>query len=359
MWELVPDDSTSMVLSPCKVELPPNAKDAKILYSNAYIKEDGSLWRWGSNRYGEVSAEGAGHSMFTEKVPMEKAQKKLDNVVLFAQYSMAIKEDGSLWTWGCNQYGAMGKGDDSGEYYTTSGWSAGGEDFKGIPYYTTPVKIMNDVVFCAEGSFNGLAVKKDGSLWSWGYAYRGVVGNGSLRTGLEKENLGEEFYPTPVKIMDNVRVTSPTVNIPPRKYTATPTSSTILIDGQIVRFEAYGIDENNYFKLRDLAMALNNSSKNFQVGWDSANNAVLITSKSRYTPQGGELAVNNTQVVKNAVAATASIYLDGKEIKLQAYNIEGYNYFKLRDLGKALDFGVGWDGANNTIRIDTNVGYAE
>ncbi len=359
MWELTPINHTGTMLRPQKVELPQNAKNAKILYSNGYIKEDGSLWRWGSNEYGQVSAVGAGRSLFTDDVPIENAQKKLDDVSFYSQGSMAIKKDGTLWTWGCNLYGSMGKGDDAGEFYTTSGWSAGGEDFKGIPYYTTPVKIMDEIVFCDDGGFNGLAVKKDGSLWSWGYSYEGVVGNGSLRTGLEKEHLGKEFYPTPIKIMDNVRLINATANIPTRKYTATPTSATVLINGRNVSFEAYGVGGYNYFKLRDLAMALNNSSKNFQVGWDSANNAILITSNSNYDPQGGELIVNNTTAMKKVIATTSRIYLDGVEIKLQAYDIEGYNYFKLRDIGKALNFGVAWDGAMNTIRIDTNDDYTE
>jgi uncharacterized repeat protein (TIGR01451 family) len=42
-----------------------------------------------------------------------------------------------------------------------------------------------------------------------------------------------------------------------------------------------------------------------------------------------------------------------------AYNIEGNNYFRLRDIGEALDFGVTWDSAKNTVVIDTSKGYTE
>ena len=51
------------------------------------------------------------------------------------------------------------------------------------------------------------------------------------------------------------------------------------------------------------------------------------------------------------------IILDGKEVTFTAYNIDGSNCFKLRDIGIAADFCVDWDGANNAIVIDTNKGY--
>ena len=44
-------------------------------------------------------------------------------------------------------------------------------------------------------------------------------------------------------------------------------------------------------------------------------------------------------------------------IAVEAYNINDYNYFKLRDIGQAFDFGIGWDNASKTITIDTSAGY--
>ena len=55
----------------------------------------------------------------------------------------------------------------------------------------------------------------------------------------------------------------------------------------------------------------------------------------------------------------AKILLDGKEVNMTAYNIDGYNYFKLRDICKEFDFGVEWDERNNTVVIDTEKGYTE
>ena len=61
----------------------------------------------------------------------------------------------------------------------------------------------------------------------------------------------------------------------------------------------------------------------------------------------------------SAVVSTVVVYLDGTEISLLAYNINGNNYYKLRDLGKTIDFGVAWDGGLNTISIVTTIGYED
>lgn len=141
--------------------------------------------------------------------------------------------------------------------------------------------------------------------------------------------------------------------------TATPTSSTVLINGTKVAFDAFTIDGNNYFKLRDLAMALNGSAKQFQVGWDGTKNAISLTKGNAYTPVGGELVITGNAASKTATPTTSAIYLDGVQISVTAYTIGGNNYFKLREVGKAMNFGVTWDGTANTIKVDASTGYTD
>jgi len=139
---------------------------------------------------------------------------------------------------------------------------------------------------------------------------------------------------------------------------AKPTSSKVLVNGKAVEFEAYNINDNNYFKLRDFAQAVNNTEKNFEVVWDAENNAINLISNKSYSPVGGELSKGDGKA-KEGMPTTSKIYKDGEEIYLTAYNIGGYNYFKLRDMAKAFDIGVTWDGANNTIIIDTSISYVD
>ena len=140
---------------------------------------------------------------------------------------------------------------------------------------------------------------------------------------------------------------------------ALPTSSKVLINGKTISFEAYNINGSNYFKLRDLAMAVNGTEKQFEVGWDGTKNAINLATNKAYTVTGGELTVSSSPTAKEAKPTTSKVYVNGNEVSFIAYNIGGNNYFKLRDIAKAIDFGVTWDGNSNTIGIDTSTVYME
>jgi len=134
---------------------------------------------------------------------------------------------------------------------------------------------------------------------------------------------------------------------------AKPTNSTVAVNGKSITFDAYNINGFNYFKLRDLALVLNGSEKQFSVIWDDSKKAITLTLGAAYKPTGEEMSPKGASN-KSAALSGAAVYLsDGRGLSLDAYNIDGYNYYKLRDLGTALNFNVGWDADSNTITIVT------
>ena len=64
---------------------------------------------------------------------------------------------------------------------------------------------------------------------------------------------------------------------------ATPTKNTIYVDGTKVNGAAYMINNNNYFKLRDVAAMVNGSTKQFEVSWNETNKRT-ISRPTRHTP---------------------------------------------------------------------------
>ncbi len=63
-----------------------------------------------------------------------------------------------------------------------------------------------------------------------------------------------------------------------------------------------------------------------------------------------------------AITATLSsqpIYVDGQRVSMTAYHIGGNNYVKLRDIGRAVNFGVAYDASTNSVHIDPYAPYVE
>ena len=58
-----------------------------------------------------------------------------------------------------------------------------------------------------------------------------------------------------------------------------------------------------------------------------------------------------------ATLSTQPIYVDGVRVPMTAYAINGNNYVKLRDIGKAVGFGVTYDAATNSVYIDSDAPY--
>lgn len=157
---------------------------------------------------------------------------------------------------------------------------------------------------------------------------------------------------------DSAHSTPAPAVLAPAAKTVNPTASSVYVNGVAKAFEAYTIDGNNYFKLHDLALVLNGSSKQFEAGYNDDTKAITLTSSKPYTVAGGELTKGDGKA-KTATPTASKIYLDGKELNVTMYTIGGNNFFKLRDLMQALDVYVGYDNATKNITVDTSRGYIE
>ncbi len=135
-------------------------------------------------------------------------------------------------------------------------------------------------------------------------------------------------------------------------YTATPSSDKTTLNGSPVTMQAYKINGNNYVKLRDFANMVNNAPLNFEVVWDGSLNAINMYTGKPYTTVGGE-GVPIGPETKQATDTTSTIYVNGSVANLKGYFISGNNYFKLRDLGKALGIGIDWNDVTKTVEVDS------
>lgn len=142
------------------------------------------------------------------------------------------------------------------------------------------------------------------------------------------------------------------------QISAVPISSSVLVDGQTIVFDAYTVNGDNYFKLRDIAYVLSTTEKVFDVDWYGTVDATItLTSGRSYAETGTELSTSAGTETQTAVPVSIITYLDRKMINVGTYKIGDDIYFKLRDLGSAIDFGVTWDSSSHAVIIDTSTGY--
>lgn len=80
------------------------------------------------------------------------------------------------------------------------------------------------------------------------------------------------------------------------------------------------------------------------------------------TAAGTEVLSTPTVRAMRVVASTHKVQVNGKAVSPQAYNIDGYNYFKLRDVaymlnGTSASFNVTWDSAQNAVNLLSGQAY--
>tara|TARA_R110000751_G_scaffold191974_2_gene297572 strand:- start:23 stop:1147 length:1125 start_codon:yes stop_codon:yes gene_type:complete len=145
-------------------------------YQNTFaVKPDGTLWAWGDGNDGNG---GWGDTLDRSSPIQIGALTDWSVPAAGASGNMAIKTDGTLWAWGGNQSGVLGLG----TAYP--------------PGISSPVQVgsLTDWKYINCGpngsSKHALAVKTDGTLWSWGRGTNGTLGLGNTTSYSSPKQVG-------------------------------------------------------------------------------------------------------------------------------------------------------------------------
>ena len=133
----------------------------------------------------------------------------------------------------------------------------------------------------------------------------------------------------------------------------TPSVHKVTVNGEEVAPQGYNINDNNYYKLRDIAYILSGTDSQFNVTWEAETDRILVTSGEAYQTVGGEMSSSVSTEIENCTPSDATVVIDGRTVSLTGYRINGNNYYKLRDIGEALDFSVDFDMDSRTVLISS------
>jgi fibronectin type 3 domain-containing protein/alpha-tubulin suppressor-like RCC1 family protein len=175
-------------------------------YNSTAIKNDGTLWAWGDNTYGQsgqhLTNQCVAEAVDTNSFSYSKAS-------CGAYYTLYLDSGKSLSSKGRNTYGQLGIG-------TNSDTSS-----------ETPIPLYSDAVDISAGCFHGVSLMSDGSLWSWGRNDFGQLGDGTLTNRNQ-----------PVRVK-NLILTDTTVPATPTQLIAKPGDGKVSLSWSTVQGAAY------------------------------------------------------------------------------------------------------------------------
>jgi alpha-tubulin suppressor-like RCC1 family protein len=142
--------------------------------STIVLKSDGTVWTWGANLGGRLGLGIDSASLGRSLIPVEvhgagnvSFLNPVTAIMAGETHNMALKSDGTVWSWGYNFIGELGDG-------TTNDAATPVQVGLGsVPPLTGVTKLGGRTYF-------SLAVKSDGSIWAWGMNWNGQMGNGTI-----------------------------------------------------------------------------------------------------------------------------------------------------------------------------------
>ena len=140
-------------------------------FHNSAIKTDGTLWCWGLNASGQLGD----NTLFNRSTPRQEftSTNNWVQVQSGANHTLALKGDGTLWSWGLNDAGQVGDNTNVSR--------------------STPVQVVVTGTdwkqISASANFNG-AIKTDGTLWTWGSNSFGRLGDNTTASRSTPRQVG-------------------------------------------------------------------------------------------------------------------------------------------------------------------------
>ncbi len=139
----------------------------------------------------------------------------------------------------------------------------------------------------------------------------------------------------------------------PMKVPGIKSPQDLYLNGQKTPLYGYNIQDENYYRLRDLAKLLA-GEVDFNARGDHLQIHLTLGETYQDLGQKDHAATENRVTALEKFMDLAVISLNNTtQRQVKVYNINGFNYFRLRDMGEILGFDVTYDQGRNIAHIYT------
>lgn len=127
-------------------------------------------------------------------------------------------------------------------------------------------------------------------------------------------------------------------------------NQSLTVNGTARNTQVYNINDENYFRLRDIAYMLNGTGSQFAVGYNDAMRTISLSTGQAYSSLGNEMSTGQ-DYSSTCVVSNMPVLINGTSVSLTAYNINDNTFYRLRDLGDNLNFNVSYDANTRTVVV--------
>jgi len=281
-------------------------------YHSAALMDDGTVWIWGSNEYGQLAKS----TKQSVTVPtLVDGLTNIKSIALGRRHSVVLKNDGTVWTWGGNNSGQLGTGNSD------------------ISINPTQVNGLSNIASISTHVFSTTALDTSGKLWTWGDA-----------SGSSPQRVLYKATEAPVVTTEPSTIPKPTVS-PNNGYTTTNTIFLKIDDSYMtVNGSTKEIDPGNgtspivedgrtMIPIRALIEIMGGT-----VGWDEKESKVIIKLNNNNLEMGIDKKVIKLNDTEKPVDAAPKV-------------INGRTMVPVRFVAENLGCSVAWDEDSQKITI--------